>query len=163
VVSPALVEGALDYDFKDFGPRFMRAMSGVVRRDWFHGVCFAVRREVFEKIGFVDTDRRLGGHEDREFLMRCLAEGVPVGTVGDAVFHHFGSITQAALKRELKLKELGDHHYFYRKMGLGFFGRKLLKQRTKSQQKRWIEAERARVPEGYSLHMLRKEQQWELH
>ncbi|CAN5450445.1 hypothetical protein BH09PSE5_BH09PSE5_37030 [soil metagenome] len=161
VVSPALLEGELDYDFTEFAPRFLKSMSGVVRRGWFHGVCFAVRRHVFEKIGFVDTDRRLGGHEDKEFLMRCLNEGVPVGTVGDSVFHHFGSITQAALKRELQIKQLGDHHYFYRKMGLGFWGRKMLKQRTRAQQRRWIEVERKRA--GFSLHMLRKQQAWGLH
>ena len=161
VVSPALLEGPLDYDLGEFAPRFLAAMGGVVRRGWFHGVCFAVRRSVFEKIGFVDTDRRLGGHEDKEFLMRCLNEGVPVGTVGAALFHHFGSITQSALKREMQLKQLGDHHYFYRKMGLGFWGRKLLKQRTRAQEKAWVDAEKPLA--GLTLHMLRKDQQWELH
>lgn len=161
VVSPALLEGKLDYDFTEFAPRFLKAMSNVVRNGWFHGVCFAVRRQVFEKIGFVDTDRRLGGHEDKEFLMRCLSEGIAVGTVGDAVLHHFGSITQKALKQELNIKQLGDHHYFYRKMGLGFWGRKLLKQRTRAQQREWIAREQPRA--GFSLHMLRKDDRWELH
>lgn len=161
VVSPALLEGPLDYDFAEFAPRYLQAMGEQQRRDWFHGVCFAVRRRVFERIGFLDTDRKLGGHEDKEFLMRCLKEDVPVGTVGSAVLHHFGSITQSALKRELALKELGDHHYFYRKMGLGFVGRKLLKRRTRLQEEQWVEAERKAA--GYTLHMLRKDGTWELH
>ena len=87
VVSPALVEGALDYDLAAHAQAFTAAMKGVVRRGWFHGVCFAVRRRVFEAIGFPDTDRQLGGREDVEFLVRCLRHGVPVGTVGDALLH----------------------------------------------------------------------------
>ena len=100
VVSPALVEGALDYDFDAHAATFCERMAGSLRRGWFHGVCFAVRRSVFETIGFPDTDRRLGGREDVEYLVRCQRNGVPVGTVGDALLHHFGSITQKAIKLE---------------------------------------------------------------
>jgi len=78
VVSPALVEGELDYDLAEHARAFTAAMHGVLRRGWFHGVCFAVRRRVFETIGFPDTDRRLGGREDVEYLVRCLRNGVSV-------------------------------------------------------------------------------------
>ena len=115
VVSPALVEGALDYDFEAHAAAFVAAMAGTLRPGWFHGVCFAVRRAVFETIGFPDTDRRLGGREDVEFLVRCQRNDVPVGTVGDALLHHFGSITQKAIKLETGQKDLGDREYFYRR------------------------------------------------
>jgi hypothetical protein len=65
VVSPALVEGPLDYDFAELARRFREAMQGSLRRGWFHGVAFAVHRRVFEAIGFPDTDRQLGGREGR--------------------------------------------------------------------------------------------------
>jgi GT2 family glycosyltransferase len=100
VVSPALIEGALDYDFPATAAALTQAMSGTVREGWFHGVCFAVRRRVFQTIGFPDTDRQLGGREDVEFLVRCLRSGLRVGTVGDSLLHHFGSITQKAIKKE---------------------------------------------------------------
>ena len=47
--------------------------------------------------------------------MRCQRNGVPVGTVGDALLHHFGSITQKAIKLETGQKDLGDRDYFYAK------------------------------------------------
>ena len=102
-------------------------MAGTIRPGWFHGVCFAVRRTVFEAIGFPDTDRRLGGREDVEYLVRCTRHHVPVGTVGDALLHHFGSITQKAIKLETGQKDLGDRDYFYAKLGMSWWARKRFK------------------------------------
>ena len=158
VVSPALLEGADDYGFADFAPGYLLKMAGTVRRGWFHGVCFAVHRRVFEAIGFPDTDRRLGGHEDMEYLVRCLRAGIEVGTVGDAVFHHFGSITQKAMKQESGAKSLGDRHYFYSRLGMGWLARKRFKLKRERQRRQWSAEENARS--GHSLHMLRVEGQW---
>ncbi|KDB53448.1 Glycosyl transferase, family 2 [Sphaerotilus natans subsp. natans DSM 6575] len=158
VVSPALLEGAEDYGFAAFAPEYLLKMAGTARRGWFHGVCFAVHRSVFEAIGFPDTDRRLGGHEDMEYLVRCLRAGIAVGTVGDAVFHHFGSITQKAMKKESGAKSLGDRHYFYSRLGMGWLARKRFKLERERQRRQWSIAENARC--GHSLHMLRTEGQW---
>lgn len=158
VVSPALLEGADDYGFARFAPDYLGKMAGTVRRGWFHGVCFAVHRSVFERIGFPDTDRRLGGHEDLEYLVRCERAGIPVGTVGDAVFHHFGSITQKAIKKETGAKSLGDRHYFYARLGMGWLGRKRFKLQNRRQRERWAAEELAR--HGLSLHMLRDNGAW---
>jgi GT2 family glycosyltransferase len=158
VVSPSLAEGALDYDFEAHSARFVAAMKGTLRRDWFHGVCFAVRRSVFEKIGFPDTDRRLGGREDVEYLVRCLRNGVPVGTVGDALLHHFGSITQKAIKLETGQKDLGDRDYFYARVGMGWLARKRFKADRKAMAKTWLTDEMTKA--GYSMHMLRTEGSW---
>jgi GT2 family glycosyltransferase len=157
VVSPSLVEGPLDYDFADHAAAFRKAMRGQVRRGWFHGVCFAVRRRVFETIGFPDTDRQLGGREDVEFLVRCQRNGVPVGTVGDVVLHHLGSVTQRALKRQLGVCELGDRHYFYRKLGMGWLARKEFKRTRREQARAWTATERGG---GYSMLMLRRDGAW---
>jgi N-acetylglucosaminyl-diphospho-decaprenol L-rhamnosyltransferase len=157
VVSPALAEGALDYDFEAHAAAFVAAMAGTLRRGWFHGVCFAVRRRVFEAIGFPDTDRRLGGREDVEFLVRCQRNAVPVGTVGDALLHHFGSITQKAMKQEQGLGEsgaFGDHRYLYAKLGLSWWGRQRAKLERKAQHARWMREERA--AHGYTLHMVHR-------
>ena len=61
VVSTALIEGELDYDLAEFTNKFVAEMKDVVRPGWFHGVCFAVHRDVFHQIGFLDTDRNLFG------------------------------------------------------------------------------------------------------
>ena len=157
VVSPSLVEGPLDYDFDEHATAFRQAMRGRVRRGWFHGVCFAVRRRVFETIGFPDTDRQLGGREDVEFLVRCRRNGVPFGTVGDVVLHHFGSVTQRELKRQMGVCELGDRHHFYRKLGMGWLARKEFKRARKEQARVWAATERGT---GYSMHMLRQDGAW---
>jgi GT2 family glycosyltransferase len=158
VVSPALAEGELDYDFAAHAAAFVGAMSGTIRPGWFHGVCFAVRKNVFASIGFPDTDRRLGGREDVEYLLRCRRNGVPVGTVGDALLHHFGSITQKAIKLETGRKDLGDRDYFYARVGMGWWARKRFKAERTRLARRWVEAERA--AHGYAMHMLRDAGAW---
>ena len=159
VVSPGLMEGTLDYDFSAWAPRFTQEMRGVVRKGWFHGVCFAVKRSVFEAVGFPDTDRQLGGHEDKEFLVRCLRHGVPVGTVGDSVLHHFGSITQKALKQDSRQASLGDRHHAYRRMGMGWWERKRFKSQQRGQTAAWSKAEQS-GHQGMTLHMLREGNGW---
>ena len=104
VVSPALAEGALDYDFEAHRPRSSQAMTGTLRRAGSTASASPCAARVFEAIGFPDTDRRLGGREDVEYLRPLPAPRLPVGTVGDAVFHHFGSITQNAMKQETGLE-----------------------------------------------------------
>jgi hypothetical protein len=157
-VSPALVEGALDYDFAEHAAAFRHAMAGALRPGWFHGVAFAVKREVFEHIGFPDTDRQLGGREDVEFLVRCQRHGVPVGTVGDSLLHHFGSITQKAMKLDSGIDDLGDRHHFYAKLGMGWLARKRFKRLRQQQARQWSNDElQAR---GHALHMLRDGGAW---
>jgi len=158
VVSPALLEGALDYDFTAYAPEYVREMKGVTRTGWFHGVCFAIKRSVFETVGYPDTDRLLGGHEDKEYLVRCLRHGVRVGTVGDAVLHHFGSITQKAMKKESGAKSLGDRHHAYQRMGMGWWARKRFKALQRKQTEDWSRVESA--AHGRTLHMLRENGGW---
>ena len=154
VVSPSLVEIDLDYDLEAFTTDFVAKMKGTVRESWFHGVCFSVRRTVFETLGFPDTDRMLFGREDAEFRARCQRHGLKVGTVGDAFMHHFGSITQIAMKTEQRIAKFGDHRYFYNKVGLGWWGRQQAKFARKSQTVRWVREERAR--HGLTMHMVHR-------
>ncbi len=160
VVSPSLLEGPDDYQFADFAAAYCEQLKDEIRRGWFHGVCFAIRRSVFHRVGYPDTDRLMWGHEDKEYLVRCLRAGIPVGTVGGAVFHHFGSITQAAMKREQNIKRLGDHRHAYRRMGLGWWERKIFKRQQRQQTQAWSTAEAAR--HGMTLHMLRETGSWRL-
>lgn len=158
VVSPSLVEVDLDYDQREFTTRFVAEMQDVVREGWFHGVAFGVRRAVFHQVGYLDTDRLLYGREDAEFLFRCKRAGLRVGTVGAAVLHHYGMITQTAMKKELGVRKFGDHRYFYSKVGLNWWGRQQYKFERKSRFKGWRDAERA--AHGMTLHMQRRGGEW---
>ncbi len=161
VVSPALLEGADDYGFDEFAVGYKQKMSGMIRRGRFHGVCFAVHRSVFEKVGFPDSDRRLGGYEDAEFLFRCRRAGIPFGIVGDSVFHHFGSITQKAIAAKTGQKSLGDRKYFRDRVGSTWLARKKEKILFWLECRKWIENERAKS--GFTLHMVRRNGAWEMH
>ena len=81
-----------------------------------------------------------------------LRAGLKVGTVGDAVIHHFGSITQKAMKQEQGVDAFGDHRYLYAKLGLGWWGRQRAKFARKAQTARWMREERA--AHGLTLHMV---------
>lgn len=160
VASPALLEGINDYNFDTFAKGYKQMMTGMIRHGRFHGVCFAVNRSVLEKVGFPDTDRRLGGYEDAEYQFRCRRAGIPSGIVGDSVFHHFGSITQKAIKHKTGQKSLGDLEYFRSKVSSGWLSRKRDKYLWKFEDRRWIEEESRET--GFSLHMQRCDGQWEL-
>ena len=115
---------------------------------------------MFESIGFSDTDRRLGGREDVEFLVRCQRNDVAVGTVGDSILHHFGSITQKAIKLETGTNEIGDRHYFYRPASAWAGSRTA---RFKSERKAMARAlgRRPSAPEhGFTMHMIREGGSW---
>jgi N-acetylglucosaminyl-diphospho-decaprenol L-rhamnosyltransferase len=156
VVSPSLVEFDLDYDLGQFTCEFLEKMCDTVRPDWFHGVCFSVHRSVFEKVGFPDTDRLLFGREDAEFLARCRRHGLSVGTVGDALMHHFGMITQTAMKKAAGVSKFGDHRYFYSKIGLNWWGRQRVKFLRKRQTRLWSQQELARC--GLTMHSVHRNQ-----
>lgn len=158
IVSPAMVENELDYDFEEYSSAFIEKMAAVTRSGRAHGVCFAVRTAVFHEVGFPDTDRSLGGHEDLEFFLRCQAAGKLIGTVGNAFLHHYGSITQKAMKAESGVKSLGQRKIFYRKVGMGWLQRKLWKIRNKREQKAFSKAELARYEQ--TLHVIRQRKVW---
>ena len=158
VASPALLEGPDDYGFNTFSEDYCRKMSGFVRHGLFHGVCFAVHRSVLEKVGFPDTDRRLGGYEDAEYQFRCRRAGIPVGVVGDSVFHHFGSITQKAIKQKTGQKSLGDLAYFRSRAGSSWMSRKRDKILSSFRYRNWIANEQAKT--GFTMHMVREQGQW---
>ena len=74
------------------------------------------------------------------------------------MFHHFGSITQKALKLESGQKELGDRHYFYRKLGFGWWARKRYKALERRRFAAWARDEAQRC--GVTLHMTRRGGAW---
>lgn len=158
IVSPAMVENELDYDFPAYSMDFVQTMGDVMRPGRAHGVCFAVRTAVFHDIGFPDTDRCLGGHEDLEFFLRAAAAGKKLAIVGSAFLHHYGSITQKAMKAETGQKTLGQRHIFYRKVGLGWLRRKLWKRGNSVRLERFVASELKAY--GKTLHALRQHSAW---
>lgn len=145
VVSPASCEGPMDYDFPGYAKKFMEKMARVSRRGIANGACFMVKREVFEAIGLFDDDPRLGGYEDDEFFRRARARQFRIAITGASFLHHYGSVTQKALKADLGLPQisLGDRAYYRQKYGLNWFKRQGSRVRNKVRANFWRWRERA--------------------
>lgn len=125
IVSPALCNGENDYDLETYAGQFMKRMARVKRRGTASGVCFMVHRRVFEGAGLFDDDPRLGGYEDDEFFRRSRQAGFNLAMTGRSFLHHFGSITQKAIKAGMQnpLASIGDRAYYRQKYSLTWLKR----------------------------------------
>lgn len=99
IASPAMREGPLDYELERYAAEFTAACEGATRAG-FLGSCMLIRREVFERIGLFDERFVYGGCEDVDFLWRARRAGFKAAVTGAAFIHHFGMVTQNAVKRD---------------------------------------------------------------
>ncbi len=105
IASPAMIEGPNDYEFEQAVSSLQAKTNQFVRRDLKHAVCLAVHRSVFEKIGYFQPIPSLLGFEDTIFFAAADRAGIKSGIVGSSWIHHFGSITQKAMKEERGLSQ----------------------------------------------------------
>ena len=98
IACPSAREGILDYDLNAYAAEFTARCTGATRRD-LYSACMLIRREVFDKIGLFDEGFGYGGCEDVDFLWRVWGAGYTVGMTGSVLIHHFGMVTQNAIKR----------------------------------------------------------------
>jgi GT2 family glycosyltransferase len=112
LVSPAAREGALDYDLERYAAEFVRRCAGA-SRPTIYGACILIHRRVFDKVGLFDEGFTFGGCEDIDFLWRTKASGFSVGTTGAVLIHHFGMVTQDAIKRsgQTRYPEANQSHF----------------------------------------------------
>ena len=55
------------------------------------GFCYLFKREVYEKVGFLDERFSPGNYEDDDYSLRILREGYSLLLCRDTFIHHFGS------------------------------------------------------------------------
>jgi N-acetylglucosaminyl-diphospho-decaprenol L-rhamnosyltransferase len=152
IVCPAMRERDQNYDFESYARDFTAKLRGVVRRGGAHGVCFAVRSAVFERIGGFDEAFRIGQFEDADFFRRARLAGFRTGVVGACFIHHFGSVTQDALSDTKKQRpyEAENRAHFRKKWRLGWARRRWEKAIDGLRAWGWRTTERARF--GHTLH-----------
>ncbi len=156
IISPALIEGPLDYDFQAFAREHMPRMAQAWRNGGRHAVCVAIHRSVWMDIGYFRPMPSLWGFEDTLFFHEAARAGIPMGITGASWLHHFGSVTVKAMKEEQGIAGkagLGARDN-YRLLQLSWLQRKTRKLRLLRQQKTWHGQEMARF--GVSLHGLRQ-------
>lgn len=158
IISPALIEGPLDYDFDTFEQNASTKMVGCLRLDDPHAVCMAVHRSVWQEVGYFRATPKLIGFEDTIFFHEARRAGIIGATSGAAWLHHFGSITLSLLKVErglLQKDALGDRHN-YRLLQQSWWERKLRKRALVRQRK--LASQRELDKFGMTLHGIRDNQ-----
>jgi GT2 family glycosyltransferase len=160
VISPALIEGPLDYDFDSFSLKAAAEMKDVNRLGSKHAVCIAIHRSVWMDIGYFQPIPKLLGYEDTLFFNELKKSNIQTAITGASWLHHFGSITQTAMKQERGLSEKDGlaNRYNYKLLNQSWLQRKWAKQQTKQQQLQSSKAEIA--AHGMSVHGLRKNNQF---
>lgn len=150
VVSPAIREGEYNYDILDYSRNFVRRMGSVARYGVADGICFMVRRRVFDSIGFFDEQFRIGQFEDSDFFRRAMGAGFRIGTTGRSFIHHFGSVTQKSIqKKNPNPYVLENRAYFHSKWKLSWWKRLVERRRRKIREFRWKTSEKAK--HGHTL------------
>jgi N-acetylglucosaminyl-diphospho-decaprenol L-rhamnosyltransferase len=99
IVSPAMREGPLDYELDRYAVEFTTVCRTATRRG-LRGPCMLIQRKVFDRIGLFDEGFVYGGCEDTDFLWRAEKAGFSAAVTGSAFIHHFGMVTQKAIKRQ---------------------------------------------------------------
>ena len=150
IVSPAIREGEFNYDLNHYASGFLKCMTHASRFGFANGICFAVRRRVFDAIGLFDENFVIAQFEEADFFMRAKNAGFVLATTGQSFIHHFGSITQKAIGvHEPRPYEAENRAYFRRKWNLHLPRRLALRVRTKLAQYLACAQERTRY--GHSL------------
>ncbi len=155
IISPALIEGVLDYDFDEFATHAAGKMKNVLRMGISHAVCLAIHESVWMDIGYFRSMPKLWGYEDTMFFHDARKAGIPMATTGASWLHHYGSITQSEMKRERGLTEKQglSGRFNYRYLNQSWLARKLQKRKAVANLIAWREREVAEF--GTSLHGVR--------
>jgi GT2 family glycosyltransferase len=161
VISPALIEGPLDYDFNTFQGEAYQKMKETHRIGARHAVCLAIHESVWLDVGYFQPIPKLLGYEDTMFFHELKKAHIQTAMTGASWLHHYGSITQTAMKQELGLQQkdgLG-YRYNYKLLNQSWLARKFSKHQQKQEQKSWRKRELAQY--GMTLHGQRKNNSFE--
>jgi N-acetylglucosaminyl-diphospho-decaprenol L-rhamnosyltransferase len=153
---PAMIEGELDYDLDTLAQDAATRMKGVLRTGDRHAVCMLIHDSVWMDIGYFRSVPRLFGFEDTLFFDEIRKAGLAHGVTGASWLHHFGSVTQSAMKKEQKLaahEGLGARNN-KALLNQNWVGRKLIKFKKNNNLRSWRRAELAAY--GMTLHGERK-------
>lgn len=152
VISPALIEGELDYDFDAFSSESSEKMKNVFRHHTQHAVCVCIHRSVFQEIGYFRANPKLLGFEDTIFFHDLEKSQFQSAINGSVWLHHFGSITQKDMKKKLGKSEkdvlvkVNDRYLLQQ----GWLERKISKYKSKKRDVMWRNEELKNY--GMTLH-----------
>lgn len=152
VISPALIEGSLDYNYEEMALHSSERMRHVLRSPAAHAVCMCIHRSVFQDVGYFRATPSLLGFEDALFFHELRLKNIRRGITGAAWLHHFGSVTQSLLKQEkgLKSSEVLVKHNDRQLLQQSWISRKITRIERKRTESHWRNAELSKF--GMTLH-----------
>lgn len=144
IVSPSIREGEFNYDMDVYSGEFVRRMKKSLRPGVADGICFMVRRTVFDAVGLFDENFKIGQFEDADFFRRAKKAGFTLGTTGGSFIHHFGSVTQKSLgiKQPERPYVAKNRAYFRKKWKLIWWKRMVERRKRKFTEFVWRIRER---------------------
>ena len=98
LVSPARIDGSMDYDFINFAQEAQQKTANVVRFGSSNAVCMCIHWSLFNEIGFFRANPKLLGFEDGIFYNEIRKKKISHATTGSVWIHHYGSVTQEHMK-----------------------------------------------------------------
>jgi len=108
VICPALLEGDYDYDLNSKSNQYSSSMHGYVRMGDSHAVCILVHDSIWHEVGYFRPTPALYGYEDALFFNELKKFNYDIGVTSSTFLHHFGSITQNAMRLEMGLRPSDD-------------------------------------------------------
>lgn len=153
VVTPAIREGEYNYDMVEYSGQFVETMGQVCRMGVADGICFMVHRRVLQALVGFDENFRIGQFEDTDFFRRAAAAGFRLGITGRSFLHHFGSVTQDAIRKQQGVRpyEAENRAYFRKKWQLTWWRRQYERRIRSFRAMLWRCSEKSRY--GYTLKM----------
>jgi N-acetylglucosaminyl-diphospho-decaprenol L-rhamnosyltransferase len=142
IISPGMREGTLNYNLADYSLNYIKKMHNTYREWTPSGVCFAVKRSVFSKVGLFDENFHIGQYEDADFFRRCKNYKLNMGITGSSFIHHFGSVTQKLIQSESACDySLKNRTYHRQKWKINFLKRHFERYREQLLVKYWSKKE----------------------
>jgi glycosyltransferase involved in cell wall biosynthesis len=152
LVSPARVDGQLDYDFHQFAIDSQIKTSDAIRWESTNAICMCIHWSLFNQIGFFRADPNLLGFEDGLFYNEIRKHQIQHATTGSVWIHHFGSVTQEHMKMVLGIgsNDVLVKHNDRQLYQQTWLERKLYRHKLKNNHRQWRSDELARY--GMTLH-----------
>jgi GT2 family glycosyltransferase len=158
LVSPARVDGIMNYDYPQFAEQAQDKTSGAVRWGSSNAICMCIHWSLFHQIGFFSSNPNLLGFEDGLFYNEVRKHRIHHATTGSVWIHHFGSVTQKNMKLVLGKKnndvlvKVNDRKLY----GQTWLARKVFRYNLKKSHQQWRQQELNTY--GMTLHGVREKQ-----
>ena len=156
LVSPARIDGEMNYDYPRFYGDSQIKMADAVRMGTSNLVCLCIHWSVFNNIGFFRANPKLLGFEDGIFYNDVRKGAIGHATTGSVWIHHFGSVTQEHMKLALGISEekvlvkVNDRKMYNQ----SWLDRKIYRYKLKKSYREWRRDELSKY--GMTVHGVRK-------